>query len=691
MDRGRKTHAGASGLMGSPERTIRLLYAEDSLADTDLTREHFRTHAPDFDVDIVDSGAACLDRVRHHRYDVLLLDNHLPDMDAVDVLKALEAQDTSLPVVVVTSVGDEDLVVRVLRLGAWDYVAKAGEYIDSLPAVLRNAVREYRRQPEYRRIVRRAQRRILYIERHAADIDLTTAHFAAHADHLQLTVARSSSQALALLADTAFDVVLTDLRMPDLNALDLLRELRHRAVGTPVIIVTGRGDETAAVAALKLGAYDYIVKRDDYLAQLPYAIDRAVIRAQLEQVNQQLQAELGERERAETERARLAEELRQAQKLESLGRLAGGIAHDFNNLLTVIQGHTDLMMQDLREGDPFKESVEDIRLASSRAADLTRQLLAFSRRQLLRPRVIDLNAAIAESTRMLRRLLGEDIELVTALDGQLGLVKADPGQLDQVIVNLAVNARDAMATGGKLTIETRNVTIGDEDVQRHPSFRPGSYVVLAFSDTGCGMTADMLEHIFEPFFTTKEKGKGTGLGLAMIHGIVQQTGGWVWVDSEPGLGTTFQVYLPRVEETVAEAQAAPQADFRRGTESVLVVEDEESVRKLTCHALRRFGYDVIEAANGGEALLLCEKRQRPIPLLITDVVMPGMSGPQLAERLRQLHPELRVLYTSGYTDAAVVRHGPLHETMSFLQKPFTPSELASKVREVLDRPAAPPR
>jgi DNA-binding NtrC family response regulator len=688
MNRGAEAHADPSERTERPDQKVRLLYAEDSPADTDLTREHFTAHAPDFAVEIVDSGATCLDRLQKAHYDVLLLDNHLPDMDAVDVLKALERQDASLPVVVVTSVGDEDLVVRVLRLGAWDYVPKTGEYLDSLPGVLRNAVADYRRQPESRRIARRAQRRILYIERHAADIDLTLAHFAEHADHLHLAIARSSTQALALLdGDATFDAILTDLRMPDLNALDLLRELRHREMATPVIVVTGRGDEMAAVAALKLGAYDYIVKRDDYLTQLPYAIERAVSRVQLEQVNERLQTELGERERAEAERARLTEELRQVQKIDSLGRLAGGIAHDFNNLLTVILGHTDLMTHDLHDGDPFNESVADIRLAASRASDLTRQLLAFSRRQLLRPRVLDLNAAIAESTRMLRRLLGEDIELVTALDAKRGLVKADPGQLDQVIVNLAVNARDAMPNGGRLTIETRNVTIDDHAVQRHPSFRSGSYVLLAFSDSGSGMTPDILAHIFEPFFTTKEQGKGTGLGLAMIHGIVQQTGGWIWVYTEPGLGSTFQVYLPRVEEGVPEAEPAAAVEVRRGNETVLVVEDEDSVRKLTCHALRKYGYQVLEAANGGEALLLCEKGDRPIPLLISDVVMPGMSGPQLAERLRQVHPEMRVLYTSGYTDAAVVRHGLLNETLSFLQKPFTPRDLARKVREVLDRRA----
>jgi signal transduction histidine kinase len=664
--------------------TIRLLYAEDNPSDADLTRQHFTTHGADFDLHIVTSGRACLDHLRQQRYDLLLLDNRLPDLDAVAILKALQAQGPSLPVVVVTGTGDEDLVVRVLRLGAWDYVSKTTDYLEHLPALLRTAVAEHRRRPDRGPAARLPPRRILYVERHETDIDLTSAHFLEHADHLALTIVRSSGDALARLAETAFDLILTDLRMPDLSALELLRELRQRESSAPLIVVTGKGDEAAAVAALRLGAYDYIVKREGYLTQLPYAIDNAVSRAQLEQLNSRLKTELVEQERGESERARLAEELRQVQKIDSLGRLAGGIAHDFNNLLTVIQGQADLILQDLHHDDPLRESVDDIQAAASRAADLTRQLLAFSRRQLLHPRVLDLNALLAESTRLLGRLLGEDIELATVYGDNLGLVRADPGQLDQVVVNLSVNARDAMPHGGTLTIETRNVTVDPAAAERHAAFRAGSYVLLTISDTGSGMSAEVLDRIFEPFFTTKDVGKGTGLGLAMVYGIVKQSGGWIWVSSEVGRGTTFEIYLPRVNEAAAPADPPPAVSHRRGTETVLVAEDDEGVRKLTCRSLRKSGYQVLEAANGGEALMLCERRQRPIDLLVTDVVMPGMSGPQLVERLKQLHPEMKVLYTSGYTDAAVVRLGLLDESLDFLQKPFTPAELNRKVREVLD-------
>jgi two-component system, cell cycle sensor histidine kinase and response regulator CckA len=390
------------------------------------------------------------------------------------------------------------------------------------------------------------------------------------------------------------------------------------------------------------------------------------------------------RELAEAERTRLTEALRQVQKIDSLGRLAGGIAHDFNNLLMVIEGHADLVLQDLPPEDPLRGSVEDIRRAASRATDLTRQLLAFSRGQLLNPRVLDLNASLRDSTRMLRRLLGEHIDLTTSLDDKAGPIKADPGQLDQVIVNLAVNARDAMPQGGRVSITTRNVTIDEIEASGQPTFRSGSYVLLTFSDTGHGISEDILPQIFEPFFTTKGQGKGTGLGLAMVYGILKQSGGWISVSSEVGRGTTFEIYLPRVEAPLSNAVPAPAIEIKRGSETVLVVEDEEPVRRLACHALRTFGYDVLDAANGDEAVLLCEQRRRPIPLLVTDVIMPGMSGPQLVERLSERYPEMRVVYISGYTDVPVLHPPRSGEPAAFLQKPFTAADLRRKVREVLD-------
>jgi PAS domain S-box-containing protein len=389
---------------------------------------------------------------------------------------------------------------------------------------------------------------------------------------------------------------------------------------------------------------------------------------------------------AEAARTQLEEQLRQSQKMESVGRLAGGVAHDFNNLLTVINGHSSLALQQLQPGDPLRSRLEDIRKAGDRAADLTRQLLALSRRQLLVPRVLDLNALITESTSMLRRLLGEDIELVTLLDPGSGRVKSDAGQLNQVILNLAVNARDAMPRGGKLILETRDVIFDEERGRTDPSVPPGSYVMLGITDSGSGMDAEIVSHMFEPFFTTKELGKGTGLGLSTVYGIVKQSGGSIGVDSRPGQGTSFKIYLPRIEEPLAEVEKKPAETERiRGSETILIVEDDEMVRRLVCQALRMYGYQVVEAANAGEALLICETHQLSLPLMVTDIVMPQLSGQELAARLAPLHPKMRVIYMSGYTDDAVVRHGVLNSTTFFLQKPFTPIALVKKVREILDQ------
>jgi two-component system cell cycle sensor histidine kinase/response regulator CckA len=669
------------------DRRVRVLYAEDNASDADLTRRHFATNATDIQLDIVEYGEACLTRLQSNHYDVLLLDYRLPDMDAIDVLKALAINNVYLPVIVVTAVGDEDLVVRVLRLGAWDYVPKQGSYIGNLPSFIRQAAAEYHRLRDVGYAARRSRRRILYIECSEADIDLTAGYMAEHAPHLQLDIVRSATEGLELLQRTLVDLVLVDLRMPDMHALDFLRQLRQRGQSLPVVVVTGGGDETAAIAALKLGAYDYICKREGYLTQVPYAIDNAIDRFRLMQLNRRLEAELADRERAEAERARLSEQLQQAQKIESLGRLAGGVAHDFNNLLTVITGHADLMLEKLAPDAPLRENVRNVSAATRRASDLTRQLLAFGRRQLLQPRVMDLNESIRESTSMLSRLLSEPVELVTVLDPHLGHVEADPSQLNQLLINLAVNARDAMPHGGRLTIETDNVSIDDEEAQRHPSFQPGSYVMLAVSDTGIGIDNDVLPHIFEPFFTTKEHGKGTGLGLSMVYGIVKQSGGWIWVYSEVGHGTTFKIYLPRVEGALAVIGAPAALDSPRGEETVLVVEDQQEVRSLMRDVLRTHGYDVIEAAEGPSAVAACEGVARPISLLITDVVMPGMSGPTLAAHLSTVRPDMRVLYMSGYTDAAVFEHGIAEQPVPFLQKPFTPSQLTRKVREVLDAPS----
>ena len=388
-----------------------------------------------------------------------------------------------------------------------------------------------------------------------------------------------------------------------------------------------------------------------------------------------------------TERKKLEDQLIKAQRMEAVGILAGGLAHDFNNLLTAIMGYSEIMMMDLRKGDPFLSSLEEVTKAANRGAQLTNQLLAFSRKQILQPRVINLNDVVIDMDRMLRRLIGEDIDLVTFIDEELGWVKADPGQLEQILMNLAVNARDAMPQGGKLTIETANVYLDQDYVGRHEGVTPGPHVMLAISDNGVGMDADTLAHIFEPFYTTKEAGKGTGLGLATVYGIVKQSGGHIWVYSEPGKNTTFKVYLPRVEGKEKDHKPKPAVPTPlEGNETILVVEDDAALRELTSMGLRKYGFKVLEAAQGGEALLICEREKAPIHLMLTDVVMPKISGSALAERSKLLHPEMKVLFMSGYTENAIVRHGVLDSKVNFIAKPFRVQSLVQKIREVLDTP-----
>ena len=495
------------------------------------------------------------------------------------------------------------------------------------------------------------------------EMALVDAHF-----ERQIDVATTVAAGLSRIRTGEHDIYLVDQRLPDGTGLDLIRVARTD-IGTdkPFILMTGYGSGALDEAALREGAADYVEKH-----MVGAHLERS-IRYALR--NWQSMRELHDRE----------EQLRQSQKMEAIGRLAGGVAHDFNNLLTAIIGYTDMVAERENVDPATAREVREIRNAADRGAALTRQLLAFSRKQFLSPTVININESLSGLLHMLPRLIGDNIQTTARMTPDLGFVKADASQIEQVIVNLVLNARDAMPGGGDILIETDNVDLSAERLDTEGlSLDPGRYVMLAISDTGVGMDDQTRAHAFEPFFTTKAKGKGTGLGLATVYGIVDQSGGAIAVDSAPGRGTTFRIYLPVTNAApVPERQQAAPLDTE-GTESLLLVEDSDAIREISARALRRRGYTVFEARNAEEALDWMSKSTRRPDLLITDVIMPGLSGPNLAARLQQQNPRLRVLYMSGYTDDATEVNGMFWGGVPLLQKPFTPAQLAERVRMALD-------
>jgi PAS domain S-box-containing protein len=460
-------------------------------------------------------------------------------------------------------------------------------------------------------------------------------------------------------------------------------------------VLTALRDASGSLVGFALVTRDLTESRQaaEELRRLHDGLEQQVGRhtAELAEANRTLLDEIDRRKRSEELRRKLEEQLQHSQKMEALGRLAGGIAHDFNNLLTGMMAFSELLIEHLPADDPLREGAEEARRSCERSALLTRQLLAVSRRQVLDPVVLDLSDTIADMSRMLGRLIGEDIELVTRLDPSLRNIKADPGKVEQVVLNLAVNARDAMPAGGRLTIETANVDVDADYAAQHSGMEAGAYVMLAVSDTGVGMDAETLGHIFEPFFTTKERGKGTGLGLSTVYGIVKQSGASIWVYSEPGQGATFKIYFPAVAEALSSAERGgpEETGVAGGSERVLVVEDDAAVRLTVCRILRGHGYEVRDAASGPEALATLGADSREIDLLLSDVVMPQMSGPDLAREVVAARPGVRVLYMSAHMDDALVHRGVLDAQSAFLEKPFTRAQLLGKVRKVLDaRPAA---
>jgi two-component system cell cycle sensor histidine kinase/response regulator CckA len=477
----------------------------------------------------------------------------------------------------------------------------------------------------------------------------------------------------AALQRQTWDIVISDYEMPNFGGFEALQLLKESGHDLPFILVSAVVSEETAVAAMKAGAHDYIMKRN--LVRLAPAIERELREAQTR----------GARKAAEEALRQSEEQLRQAHKIEAVGRLASGVAHDFNNILTVITGHSELLLRQLDADDPRRKNAEQIEKAAYRAAALTRQLLTFSRKQVIEPRVLKLNAIILNIEKMLRRLIGEDIEFCTVLDSAAGHIKADPGQIEQVIMNLAVNARDAMPNGGKLTVTTANTTLDKNQLNNFPDLCAGDYVMLTIADTGTGMSEEVKAHLFEPFFTTKPPGKGTGLGLATCFGIVKQSTGHINVHSELGRGTTFKIYFPQVQSALESPRVRIMpTEATGGNETVLLVEDEPVVRELAVATLREKGYTVVEAVNGEEGLRMARQHDGKIDLVLTDVVMPVMGGKEMADALRTSHPDTKVLFTSGYTEDAMGHHGVLRPGILFLQKPYMTATLARKVREVLD-------
>jgi PAS domain S-box-containing protein len=630
---------------------LRVLIAEDSEDDALLLVRELRRGGYTLTYERVASAAAMTAALDRQTWDLVIGDHSMPHFGGLAALALVRDRKLDVPFICVSGTITEEVAVNAMRAGANDWVTK-GQLKRLLPAIER----------ELREAKGRAAQRA------------TEASYTTLVQHAPIGIYRSSPDGRFLAVNAALVRMLGYESAADVLGLDLARH---------VYADPGERDRLLTRDSYTDHDYDEVEatwkRKDGRLLTLQLNVRVARNGVGRVEYYETFVRDL-------TDQRRLQQQLVQSQKMEAVGRLAGGIAHDFNNLLTVITSYSDLLLEDLAPTDPKREDVEQVRHAADGAAALTRQLLAFSRQQVLAPRVVNLSAVVQGVEKMLHRVIGEDVDLVTALDPNVGAVKADVGQLEQVLMNLAVNARDAMPTGGKLTLETANVE-HEADYAREQEASPvRRFVMLAVSDTGIGMDEATKARIFEPFFTTKEPGKGTGLGLATVYGIVQQSGGFIWVYSEVGRGTTFKIYLPEVDAPVSSMGDAAATELPRGTETVLVAEDAEAVRAVTRQVLERQGYTVLEAPHGDAALALAAAHDGPIHLLLTDVVMPGLSGRQLADQLTKLRPDTRVLYTSGYTDDAVVRHGVLEAGIAYLQKPFTSGGLARKVREALDRP-----
>jgi len=643
------------------ERTLRILHLEDDPNDMELVRSTLKKGGIDCDVEVVSDRPSFVAAFERGNADLILSDFSLPSFDGLSALKIVRARAADLPFIIVSGTLGEEAAIESLHSGATDYVLK------HRLARLGPAVCRAMSEADGRR-ARREVEEALQNERQ---------FLRALLESLEVGIVACDRNGILTLFNRATREFhgLPEEPLPPERWAEHLRLFRADGK-TPL--------EKEAIPLFRALQGEQV--RNAELTIVPAdGLSRTVVASGqpiLDGHGRNLGAVIAMHDI--TERKQLEEQLRQSQKMEAVGRLAGGIAHDFNNLLNVITGYGELISERLPQGDPMGAKVDQIKKAAQRAASLTRQLLAFSRKQVIEPRVLDLNALLADLDKMLRRMIGEDIEMSTVEGQPLGRIKADPGQIEQIVMNLVVNARDAMPQGGKLTLGTANVDLDQAFARRNAGARAGAYVLLSVGDTGTGMDPETQSHIFEPFFTTKEMGKGTGLGLATVYGIVKQNNGYIEVESAPGRGACFRVYLPRVQDRAEALRARESTAPPQGSETILVVEDEDLVRQVVREALRSFGYTVLETGDAEEGARICKSHAGPIHLLMTDVIMPKMNGRALAKRLTLQRPDLKVLYMSGYTDSAIVQHGVLEPGVSFLQKPFALTALARKVRDVLD-------
>jgi PAS domain S-box-containing protein len=636
---------------------------EDLAADAFLIERELRKARIHFVSKRVETKEAYLKALSEFQPDIVLSDYSLPQFSGLDALRLLKQSATPPPFILITGSLTEEVAVECMKEGAHDYILKTS--LKRLPSAVLNALAKKKAEDEKLK----AEEALHYSEELYRLIAENTSDLICMVDAEGnfVYVSPSYEETLGYGADDLLGRSLFSLIHPDERG-----PIRERFIRS---FEGGYTENLEWKFQHKDGSWKVFDAVENWIYAGLGERQCAIV----------VSRDLTERKQAEEALRNSEEQLRQAQKLEAVGQLAGGVAHDFNNILTVILGYSDILMKKTVEGDPNRSRIEEIKRAAERASSLTRQLLAFSRKQVLQPKPFDLNSLITDMSKMLGRLIGEDIDFAVVLTEDVAEVNADPGQIEQVLMNLVVNARDAMPNGGKITIESAIAEIDSSYAMMHVGVQPGRYVTLVVSDNGMGMDAETKKHIFEPFFTTKEQGKGTGLGLSTVYGIIKQSGGNIWAYSEPGQGTTFKIYLPQVATVSVQGHFdAETARVAGGTETILLVEDESQIREMAFEFLSESGYRVLVASNGMEALTILNEASGPVHLILTDVIMPQMNGRELTECVASLRPETKVLYMSGYTNDAVVRHGVLDSGTSFIQKPFSPDALGRKVREVLD-------